>query len=373
MKRIEAKILSGYSDSFFVCNLKQLYRRHELWQKHLPQVHPFYAVKCNDNRRVLELLASLGCGFDCASLKEIDDVKNIVNNPASDIIFANPCKQQSHITHACENGVQLMTFDNEDELFKIKSLFPEAACVLRLATDDADAVCQLSCKFGAQIGEIDNLLSTAKSIGINIVGVSFHCGSGNQNEAVYHDAMNRASLAFECGAKQGFTFNLLDIGGGFPGHTDEDHIFVDIANAIAPSFKDFDKHVRIIGEPGRFYAASIQTLVTRVFSFKEQPDQSLIYYINDGVYGSFNSILYDHANPIPRKFDVTTKSNETKEKFPSTIYGPTCDGLDCVHKNTMMPRMDRDDWIYFENMGAYTNVGGSEFNGMPRPGFDFID
>jgi len=173
------------------------------------------------------------------------------------------------------------------------------------------------------------------------------------------------------GAQAGYDFKLLDIGGGFSGCPQEDDIFVEIANRM--NFDDIDEDVRIIAEPGRFYAASIQTLVTRVFSKKQQRDDSYAYYINDGVYGSFNNIMYDHARPIPRKFiprgHDTTDASET---FPSTVFGPTCDGLDCIAKNVALPAMERDDWFMFDNMGAYTNVGGSEFNGMPGPKFEYI-
>ena len=376
ISQIAAKISSGYAESFFVCDLGQLRVRHQLWEQHLPRVQPFYAVKCNDDLRVLQTLASLGCGFDCASLKEIDSVLDLVADPARDIIFANPCKQQSHIEHARQSGVSLMTFDNEDEVQKIRALYPEAKGVIRLATDDVDAVCQLSCKFGAQPDEVSPLLRLAKSEGLDVVGVSFHCGSGNQNETVYVDAMDRASQAFQCGAQEGFHFTLLDIGGGFPGHTDEDHIFAAIAGAMTPYFDDFGADVRIIGEPGRFFAASIQTLASRVYSFKQQVDGTFVYYINDGVYGSFNNILYDHANPIPRKLslsDVNAAKPDVDNTFPSTIYGPTCDGLDCIAKSVLLPKMTNNDWFFFENMGAYTNVGGSEFNGMPRPQFEYMD
>ena len=42
------------------------------------------------------------------------------------IIYANPCKQVSHIKYAARKGVALMTFDNELELYKIKTHFPTA-------------------------------------------------------------------------------------------------------------------------------------------------------------------------------------------------------------------------------------------------------
>ena len=45
---------------------------------------------------------------------------------ASRIIYANPCKQTSFIQYAAKHRVNLMTFDNEIELYKIKDNFPDA-------------------------------------------------------------------------------------------------------------------------------------------------------------------------------------------------------------------------------------------------------
>ena len=52
--------------AFYVVNLAHVVRQHERWLKEMPRVTPYYAVKCNGDRKVLDTLASLGCGFDCA-------------------------------------------------------------------------------------------------------------------------------------------------------------------------------------------------------------------------------------------------------------------------------------------------------------------
>lgn len=74
---------------------------------------------------VLEVLASLGIGFDCASQGEIQKVLSLGVAP-NRIIFANPTKKNSHIKYAAETGVSLMTFDNVNELYKIKKYYPDA-------------------------------------------------------------------------------------------------------------------------------------------------------------------------------------------------------------------------------------------------------
>ena len=73
-----------------------------------------------------------------------------------------------------------------------------------------------------------------------------------------------------------------------------------------------DKHfptddVNIIAEPGRYYVSSAYTLATRIHSkrevYRDGLLKSVMYFINDGVYGSFNCNLYDHkvVHPVPIK------------------------------------------------------------------------
>nr|XP_054772314.1 ornithine decarboxylase-like [Lytechinus pictus] len=109
-------------DPFFVLDLKDVEKKHHLWKQEFPNVQPFYAVKCNSNRRVLEMLAILGAGFDCASKAELQQVLDSGVQP-NRIIYAHPCKANHTSCSPKENDVRLMTFDNEDELVKIKEVF----------------------------------------------------------------------------------------------------------------------------------------------------------------------------------------------------------------------------------------------------------
>lgn len=123
---------------------------------------------------MLELLAGLGLGFDCASKAEIDTIR-AVGVASSRIIYANPCKTRSFIKHAAAVGVDLMTFDNELELYKVRELYPTARLVLRLRVDDSGSVCQLGLKFGCEVDDAPHLLSVARSLGLSVVGVRWAC------------------------------------------------------------------------------------------------------------------------------------------------------------------------------------------------------
>lgn len=112
-------------EPFYIFNLGDQIRKHQIWIEKMPRVIPHYAVKCNDNEVVLATLAALGASFDCASKSEIDKILSLGVSPDR-IIFANPTKPKAHIRFAQFSGVKTMTFDCEIELQKIKALYPDA-------------------------------------------------------------------------------------------------------------------------------------------------------------------------------------------------------------------------------------------------------
>jgi len=129
--------------------------------------------------------------------------------------------------------------------------------------------------------------------------------------------------------------------------------------------------VQIVAEPGRFYVAKAFTLSTLVHSIREikgEDNSKFMYYINDGVYGSFNCVIYDHAVVHP---ELLRDYNGT-DKYECSIWGPTCDGLDQVCGSEMLPKLELGDWLLFRDMGAYTLVAGGTFNGFPTPKVCFV-
>lgn len=363
--------MSGLQEeAFYVLDIGDIVHKHQIWKEKLPRVDPYYAVKCNDNLIVIEVLAALGAGFDCASKSEINKVMSLGIN-SSRIIFANPAKPASHIRHAAAVGVNKMTADNESELHKIKKLHPNAEVIIRIRCDAELAQCQLGMKFGCDpTYEAPNLLRLARVLGLNVIGISFHVGSGCQDPPVFHRAIRHAKILFDLATDIGFKPYLLDLGGGYPGNkgTSIDKI-ADVINKALDEYFNTDA-VRVVAEPGRFYVASAFTLATSIHSKRsvrgDENSPNMVthnmYYINDGVYGSFNCLLYDHQHvtPLPLK-------RGCGKMIPSSIWGPTCDGLDQVVENILLHEMELGDWIIFENMGAYTLPVASPFNGFPVP------
>ena len=142
---------------FYIIDLGEIIKLYEKWITCFPTITPYYAVKCNPNPVLLDVLSGLGTCFDCASENEIKAVIELTDDP-NRIIFANPCKMSSQIKYARANDVDMMTFDCEEELYKIKLYHPYSKLILRLAVDDTQSVCKFNSKFGCKLENIENLI-----------------------------------------------------------------------------------------------------------------------------------------------------------------------------------------------------------------------
>ncbi|XP_058992339.1 antizyme inhibitor 2 isoform X7 [Mustela lutreola] len=262
---------AGDVAAFFVADLGAVVRKHFCFLKCLPRVRPFYTVKCNSSPGVLKVLAELGLGFSCANKAEMELVQRI-GVPASKIIYANPCKQIAQIKYAAKHGVRLLSFDNEMELAKVVKGYPSARMVLGIATDDRHSLSPLSFKFGASLQSCRHLLENAKRSHVEVVGVSFHVGSGCPDLHAYAQSIADARLVFEMGAELGHRMHLLDLGGGFPGLEGAKVRFEEIASVINSALDLYFPEgcgVDILARLGRYYVTSAFTLAVSIIAKKE--------------------------------------------------------------------------------------------------------
>jgi ornithine decarboxylase len=363
------KEMGDSQEPFYLVDLEKVCEKYVQWQQLLPMIEPYYAVKCNPNPAILHTLERLGTGFDCASKDEIDRIIDMGVDP-SRIIFANPAKLESHILHAKIRDVKRMTFDNEDELIKIARIFPEAEFVLRIITDDSQSLCKFSCKFGMLLKDVKSVLKLGQELNIKIVGVSFHVGSGCLDPSAFGKAMRDAATVFEWGKIYGHNMSLLDIGGGFQGLDDMKPSLRDVASHITPELYRFPPGTKFIAEPGRYFSAKSHTIIVRIHSRRVIRDEygspvKVLYYVNDGVYQSFNCIFFDHQTPAPIVVPDESREGQLEgPMYPSTLFGPTCDSLDCLCKDSPLPLLEVGQWFYFENMGSYTTAAATRFNGF---------
>ncbi|XP_055331109.1 ornithine decarboxylase-like [Paramacrobiotus metropolitanus] len=365
----------GIDDSFYVLELDAILRLCCLWRETLPRVEPFYAVKVNHDPAILYTLASLGVGFDCASKDEIQRVLEIGDVNPNRIIYAHPCKQITHLQYAVQNGISLATFDNEDELHKIRQADPTMQLLLRIQADDPLADWKMGIKFGATLEEGKRLLSVAAKMELNVLGISFHVGSGCRTTEAFSDAIADAKTLFDyTRITFGYCMKILDIGGGFPGSSELQKTFKKFGNIVNNSLEEYfptSSGVRIIAEPGRFFAMAPYTLCCSIIARRVLPDKTSrpMYYISDGKYGSLMYYPLEGKGSfrLVRRSRTILLSESDASSASASLWGPTCCGTDCIMPEIPLPEMAIGDWIVFYEMGAYSYTNATTFNGFPKP------
>ncbi|KAI9597407.1 pyridoxal-dependent decarboxylase [Syncephalis fuscata] len=287
---------------------------------------------------------------------------------------------------------------------------------------------------------IESLLAVARDLNVHLAGVSFHC-------------VQRAKTVFDLAPLYGHNdMRILDIGGGFPGSKLADIKFEQIAGILRTALSEYfpiDSGIQLIAEPGRYFVENAFTLAVNVIArrvvYDDKPEgengvvtdsmtndngnskpPSYMYYINDGMYGSFNCIMFDHVimktpgllmregqfhgrdHPHQRPEYLVNRETPTLSLigfsdsdddsvelstpneamsvegalmaaspmppgYRCSIWGPTCDSIDCVNPRCVLPELRVGDWLRYDGMGAYTLCAASQFNGFKQSRVIYID
>jgi len=344
-----------------------LRRNYAEFKRHLPKVQCYFAVKANAEPAIIRTFYKCGASFDVASLPEFmlvyENIKKLPAKAQQDfiwdkIIYANPTKPKETLK-ALDKYKPLVTYDNAEELVKIKKYAPHAGVVLRLGVANTGSQCELSNKFGCTAGEAVDLVMEAFRLGLVVEGLSFHVGSQCTNFENFVQALNMAAAVMNESKSRGHELKILDIGGGFPAPYNR-HVrpFRDLARVINKEIdRLFAPDIQILAEPGRFLVATAATSVARVIG-KAVRESKQCYYINDSVYHTYSGIIFDHCQ-------YPLQSFKGGKKEICAVFGQTCDGLDVISQSDHLPELEIDDLVYSEKIGAYSNASATWFNGFP--------
>jgi len=336
-------------------------------------IRPFYAVKCNPDRLLLTQLSSLGAGFDCASAREMMEVAELGGNETfqTSVVYANPCKPLRDLEKAKTLGSPTTVIDSFEEVDKLVSVGWTGGAFIRLLVEDKNSIMPFSRKFGFTPDKVRDLSIYAKNKGIALKGVSFHVGSGCEDPQQYKAAIEVATHSLKQMKAHEHPATTIDIGGGFMANQD---LFENYARVIRCGMTrvNFSNSIadqpKFIAEPGRFFATNSFDLFVQVIGKKPSlTGNGWRYTIDESLYGQFSCIPFDHKKPEWLRIPTTNHEHSPRKKVKGTLFGRTCDSLDMIAHSEEMEELEVGDWLWFPNMGAYTSVTASEFNGFPRP------
>ncbi len=357
-KRIRA-LVKLHGTPLMVIDKRILIEEYKRFCQLLPRVQPYYAIKSNPHPDIIKTFRDLGGCFDVASQGELKHVLACGVSPHR-IIFANTIKRPEALTFARRARVKLLTFDNEPELYKIAKYHPGAQVLARLKVANAGSIVELSLKFGADQELITPMLLKARKLGLKPVGVSFHVGSQCTNFQNYQRAFEATASILREAADEGLKLSMVDIGGGFPiRHFKAETVTLETfaAQMRRELNRLFPKEIALIAEPGRALCGPAGMLITRVAGRSIRNNKNY-YYLDDGVYGDFSGMVFDHC-----KYEFRTLKKT--EKFLSILAGPTCDSFDTIALSVELPELEVGDVVYVPNIGAYSCASAVVFNGIP--------
>jgi ornithine decarboxylase len=372
-KRDMLALVEEHGSPLLVIDHEVIRRNYRRFKKHLPRVQCYYAVKANSAPEIIKTLFDEGASFDVASFPEFKAVhEHIEDWPDGKrfgyiwdkIIFSNTIKDIETLENLRPYR-PLVAFDSEDELKKIKQHCDTAGLILRLTVSDTGSVVELNSKFGVAPALANDLIEKAFALGMTVEGLSFHVGSQCINLNNYVEALNTAHEIFIAAnrnrRKTQKHLNLINLGGGFPAAYDRAvPRFEEIARLIRAEVGRLfpDKSIEILAEPGRFIVATAGTLISTIIG-RTRRDGKRVYHIDDGVYHDFSGVVFDH-------WMANFRSLKKGKREICAVVGPTCDSFDKVSLAVNLPaNLMYGDLLYTVNIGAYSCVSATSFNGFP--------
>jgi ornithine decarboxylase len=354
------RLVAEFGSPLLIIDCQRVREQYRKLHKALPGVDLHYALKPLPHPAVVETIVELGGWLDLATTGEAQLVTQL-GIDATRCIHTHPIKRDIDIRNALHLGVKIFVADNPDEVRKFERYRDQCELLLRVSFRSPGAVVDLSRKFGCDPEDLLELARLARKLAIPVRGLSFHVGSQAADPSKHVEAIEVcAKLMSQAKREKLGAFDTLDIGGGYP--IEYGQKVADIGRFCAPIRAALGKlpaRLRIIAEPGRYICGPAAIGVASVMG-RAKREGHWWYYLDDGLYGSYSGQLFDHA-----KYPVESLK-QSEEKFPSVLAGPTCDSIDVIAENLMLPALKAGDLVVGRAMGAYTWASASEFNFFPK-------
>jgi ornithine decarboxylase len=354
------RLVREFGSPLLIIDCQRVREQYQKLKRALPGVDLHYALKPLPHPAVVETIVELGGWLDLATTGEAQLVRRLGIDPAR-CIHTHPIKRDIDIRNALACGVRVFVADNPDEVRKFEAYRDRAELLLRVSFRSPGAVCDLSRKFGCDPEDLLELARLARKLSITVRGLSFHVGSQAADAGKHVEAIEACTkLMAQARREKLGVLDTLDIGGGFP--IEYGKRVADIGRFCAPiraALANLPARIRVIAEPGRYIAGPAAIGVASVMG-RAKREGHWWYYLDDGLYGSYSGQLFDHA-----RYPVESL-RQSSEKFASVLAGPTCDSIDVIAENLMLPELKSGDLIVGRAMGAYTWASASEFNFFPK-------
>jgi ornithine decarboxylase len=350
------KIIRNYGSPILVLDTQKIKDNYDILTESLPGVSLHYAVKANSEKEVIDILNQEGCNFDVASINEINLCLNY-GVEIEKLLYTHPVKSLKDIQTILDTGINTFVVDS---IYEINKIPEKSKVIIRVKSFDYKCGSDLSKKFGCEISEIEELAVQSRDRGLDVIGLCFHVGSQTSSNQAYVDMLISLRGVYTSLEEMGFKLEILDIGGGFPSFWDSPVDMYEFCSPIREYLSLFEKY-KIIAEPGRYLVNNAFTLLYSIIG-KNIRDGKIWYYVDEGVYGSFSTIIYDKVS-----FPINFLNKGTNTLEQCVLTGPTCDCVDIISEDILLPSdLVPGNLLITEYIGAYSTVCATKFNGISK-------
>lgn len=330
--------------------------------------HIHFALKANNQPKILKLIKKAGLGADCVSGGEVQRALGS-GFDANEIAFAGVGKSDDEMELGLKHDIFCFNCESVQELEVLNELAGKhgktARIALRLNPNvEADTHRYITTglnenKFGINASDLDDVLNRLPDLNnLKLIGIHFHIGSQIESFTPFEELCDRVNRLNDHIENQGFELTVINVGGGFGinyTHPNE--------NAI-PDFErffglfedklDLKKHQQLHFELGRSVIGQCGSLITRVL-FTKYGETKNFAIVDAGMTELIRPALYQAAHRI----DVLTS---TKREKNYDVVGPICESSDTFRTDISIPEVERGDLIAIRSAGAYGEVMRSAYN-----------
>ncbi len=360
------KIVSKFGSPIYCYSYNRLKNNILKFQKEFYNINPLicFAVKANNNIKILREISRLGVGADVVSMGELLAAIKSKIEPKK-IVFSGVGKTSEEIEFAIKKKILLINVESQSEIETIlkiaKKINKKIDIGIRLNPNvDAKTIKEIttgknSNKFGLTDKEVINLVNYYKnSKFLNIKCLSTHIGSQITSHTPYLKMLKAIQKIID---KSNFDFEYIDLGGGMGINYGK--------NKQRFNYKEYSKHVakfkkknnvKIIFEPGRSIIGDVGYLLAKIIYIKKTNRINFII-INTGMNDLMRPALYKAYHKI-----IPTKKNNYKIFKQHDFVGPICETTDKFLSLKHYQKLNEGDNVVICDVGAYGKVLSSNYN-----------
>ena len=328
----------------------------------------YYAIKANNNSKIIKLIKDHDLGIDAVSSEEIKKSLNNSIKPKK-IVFAGVGKTKDEIIFAIKKKIYLFNCESFDEISLIDKISNELNVRTKIAirlNPNIDSrshkyikTGMFDSKFGIQIDHLAEILEKIKKFNhVDLKGYHFHLGSQIDDLGVFRKLCKVSNEINIYLRNKNFNISDINLGGGLGINYKEPDL------NLIPDFKSyfqiFKKNLiyfdnqKIHFELGRSIVGQSGSLFSRILYLKKSFNKHFAI-IDAGMTELIRPALYNAQHHIEN-----LSSNKKEIKYD--IVGPLCESSDTFAKDYYLNQSKIGDIIVIRSSGAYGEVMSSNYN-----------